>query len=93
MRRWHGVMTPVSEAIQPRTRYIRNVVLGTLTAGAPRCDGIVEEGWPSRRHVENPFLFYGAARPWDLPRNMFTMLRAACSFLDIHRVRTTPASE
>ena len=93
MRRWHGTMSPVSEAIQPRTRYVRNVVLQPLTPDAPDYEGIVEEAWPSKRHIANPFLFYGASGPWKLCRNVARILRAVTSFLTLWRIRTTLMSE
>lgn len=91
--RWHGIMSPVSEEIQPRTRYVRNLVIESITPDAPPFAGIVEEAWPSKKHVSNPFLFYGAKNIWQLARNMFRILRAVKSFLDLHTIRTTMMSE
>jgi hypothetical protein len=94
IKRWHGRQSPVSESMQPRTRYIRNVVIRAVTQGAPPFEGIVEEAWPSKRHVTNPFLFYCAGKnPLKLAWNMTRMLRSVRSFLDIHLVRTTMMSE
>jgi hypothetical protein len=93
IRRWHGTMSPVSEEIQPRARYVRNVVVLSLTDGAPSFEGIVEEVWPSKLHVSNYFLFYGADNVFQLIRNMFRVLRAVKSFLDLRRIRTTIMSE
>jgi 3beta-hydroxy-delta5-steroid dehydrogenase/steroid delta-isomerase len=62
-RRWFGRQSPMSEAMQPRARYVRNVVEEALTPGAFPYEGIVEESWPSAEHVQNPFLFYGAKNP------------------------------
>jgi hypothetical protein len=93
IRRWHGTMSPVSEEIQPRTRYVRNLVLEALTPGAPPFEGIVEECWPSPGHVTNPFLFYGASNVWQLARNMIRILRAVTAFLDLRRIRTVMMSE
>jgi hypothetical protein len=94
IRRWHGRQSPVSEAMQPRARYVRNVVIKAVTPDAPRYEGIVEEAWPSARHVTNYFLFYGAGKnPFKLVWNMIVMLRSVTSFLDLHRVRTTMTSE
>ena len=94
IQRWHGRQSPVSEAMQPRARYIRNVVIKTLTPDAPPYEGIVEEAWPSARHVTNPFLFYGAGRnPLKLVWNMVVMLRSVIHFLDLRRIRSTMASE
>ena len=93
MRRWHGRMSPVSEAIQPRTRYMRNVVLRTLTEGAPELGGIVEEAYPSKEHVENLYLFFGANGRLELARNMFAIFRAVTSFVNLTKLRTTMMSE
>jgi len=93
IKRWHGTMSPVSEEIQPRTRYVRNLVVEAITPGAPPFEGIVEEAWPSKKHVTNPFLFYGADSLWHLAGNMCTILRAVKSFLNLRRIRTTPMSE
>ncbi len=93
IKRWHGTQSPVSEAMQPRARYIRNVVLESLTADAPPFEGIVEEAWPSARHITNPFLFYGAKNVFQLARNMYRMYRSVTSFLEIRRIRTSTMSE
>ena len=93
IRRWHGRQSPMSEAMQPRCRYVRNVVLRSLTAGAPPFEGIVEEAWPSFEHVTSPFLFYGARNPFQLLKNMAIMLYSVASFLDLWRIRTVTMSE
>jgi hypothetical protein len=93
MRRWHGRMSPVSEAIQPRTRYVRNEVLEVLTPAAAPFGGIAEECWPSKRHVKNFFLYFGARRPWQLPGNLFKILGAVSSFLTLGRIRSTMMGE
>jgi hypothetical protein len=94
IKRWHGRQSPVSEAMQPRCRYIRNVVTRAVTPDAPPYEGIVEEAWPSARHVTNPFLFYGAGKnPLKLVWNMIVMLRSVVHFLDLNHVRTTMTSE
>ena len=94
IRRWHGRQSPVSEEMQPRARYVRNVVVQAVTPDAPPFEGIVEEAWPSARHITNPFLFYSAGRnPFKLVWNVLRMLRSITSFLDLHRIRTTTMSE
>ncbi len=94
IKRWHGRQSPVSEAMQPRSRYIRNVVVKAVTPDAPPYEGIVEEAWPSVKHATNPFIFYGAGKnPFRLVWNMVVMLRSVTSFLDLTRIRTTYTSE
>jgi hypothetical protein len=93
IRRWHGRMSPVSEQIQPRTRYARNLVIRSLTPDAPPFEGIVEEAWPSREHVTSKRLFYGARSPVRLAVNMGRILAAVLSFLDLRAIRTTMMGE
>ena len=93
IRRWHGRMSPVSEEIQPRTRYARNLVLRPVTPDAPPFEGIVEEAWPSKKHVSSKHLFYGARNPIQLTVNMTRILGAVLSFLDLRRIRTTMMGE
>ena len=93
IERWFSIMSPVSEAIQPRGRYVRNVVLESVTADAPVYDGIVIEAWPSKKHVSNLFLFYGAGNIFQLIKNIYKVLRAVRSFLKVRDVRTVMMSE
>ncbi|MFT3921594.1 MAG: hypothetical protein QM778_03575 [Myxococcales bacterium] len=90
---WHGRQSPLSELMQPRTRYVRSVVTRCLTPGAPIYGGIVEEAWPSARHVEDPYLFYCAHSLEGLAENMGAMLRSVTSFLELPRIQTVMTSE
>jgi hypothetical protein len=95
IKRWHGTQSPVSEAMQPRARYIRNVVLKAITPDAPPFEGIVEEAWPTVKHYTNPFLFYGAGK-WNVFRlaaNMYRMLRSVTAFLNMPKIRSSTMSE
>ncbi len=92
-RRWHGTQSPVSAELQPRTRYVRNEVVRPLTADAPLADGIVEEGWPSPRHVEDPMLFFSAGSAAELDANVSRMMESVSSCLDLARLRSSTMSE
>ena len=93
IRRWHGRQSPLSAEMQPRARYVRNVVLEAVTPDAPPYEGIVEEVWPSREHVENRYLFFGAESIWQLVRNMIAMGRSVAAFLKIRAVRSSMMGE
>ncbi|MBC7171244.1 MAG: hypothetical protein H5U40_02395 [Polyangiaceae bacterium] len=93
MRRWFGRQSPMSEWMQPRARYVRNIVLEPLTPGAFPYEGIVEEAWPSVEHVENPYLFYGARNALELAKNVAVMLRSVSSFLPIWKIPNVMTSE
>ncbi len=93
MRHWFNRQGPMSEKMQPRCRYVRNVVEEVLTPGAVPYEGIVEESWPSAKHITNPFLFYGARNRLELVKNMAIMLRSVAHFLPIWKITSVTMSE
>lgn len=94
VRHWHGTQSPVSAAIQPRARYVRNEVVRPVTEGAPPVDGIVEEAWPSGRHIEDPMLFFCAdGDPERMNANIEQMMRSVEGFIDMERMRNVTMSE
>ncbi len=91
---WYGTQTPMSTAIQPRIRYVRNAVARPLTPDAPPYRGIVEEAWPSIEHVNDPMLFYCAdGDQATLDANLKTMIDSVTAFLDLDRIRLAAMSE
>ena len=94
IERWHGTQSPLSGALQPRCRYVRNEVIRPVTAGAPSLDGIVEEAWPSAAHVADPMLFFNADGDRDLlASNISSMLASVTACLDLSRLRNSTMSE
>jgi hypothetical protein len=91
--RWHGTQSPVSGELQPRTRYVRNEVVRSLSEGAPPVGGIVEEGWPSTGHVADPLLFFNATSPEELQANVGRMIASVDACLDMARLRSSTMSE
>lgn len=91
---WHGVQSPVSEGLQPRTRYVRNEVIRSLGDDAPPWEGIVEECWPSAGHVTDPLLFYLAeGSPERMREHVSRMMESVTAFLELPRIRCVPMSE
>ena len=94
LHNWHEVQSPVSGELQPRTRYVRNRVVQTLTPEAPVVDGIVEESWPSARHVADPDLFLnGGGDPERVKANLERMMANVVACLDLEKLRSTTMSE
>jgi hypothetical protein len=91
--RWHGTQSPLSAELQPRTRYVRNEVVRSLTDDAPLIHGIVEEAWPSATHVADPNLFYNAPTTEELTTNITRMLESVNACLDLARLRSATMSE
>lgn len=91
---WHGRQSPMSEAIQPRCRYVRNLVVRPLEPGLPPWRGIVEEAWPSAEHVIDPMRFYCAeGDPEVLEANITTMLEHVTQLMDLRTMRSMTMSE
>ncbi len=91
--KWHGTQSPVSGELQPRTWYVHNEVVRSLSDGAPEIDGIVEEGWPSAEHVADPKLFFNASTDEELGANVGRMLDSVSACLDLSRLRSSTMSE
>ena len=91
---WHGGISSVSEAVQPRCRYVRNTVFRTVTPGAPPYRGIVEEAWPSAEHVTDPMLFYCAeGDPERRDANASRLFEKIAAVLDLTTMRSLTMSE
>jgi hypothetical protein len=92
--RWHTRISPITEEIQPRTRYVRNAVFRPVTEGAPGLAGIVEEAWPSLEHVTDPMLFYCAGGdPERMNANVTQMIEEITAFVDLSTLRSVTMSE
>jgi hypothetical protein len=92
--RWHTRISPITEAIQPRTRYVRNAVFRAITDGAPPVAGIVEEAWPSLQHVTDPMLFYCAdGDPERMNAHVTQMIDEINAFVDLSTLRSVTMSE
>ncbi len=94
MTRWHTRISPITEAIQPRCRYVRNAVFRPVTDGAPPVRGIVEEAWPSLEHVTDPMLFYCAdGDPERMNEHVSQMIEEIDAFVDLSTLRSVTMSE
>jgi hypothetical protein len=94
MHRWHTRISPITESIQPRCRYVRNAVFRAVTDGAPPFRGIVEEAWPSLEHVTDPMLFYCAdGDPEKMTANVTQMIEEITAFISLDTMRSVTMSE
>jgi hypothetical protein len=92
--RWHTRISPITEAIQPRCRYVRNAVYRGITEGAPPVRAIVEEAWPSLEHVTDPMLFFCAdGNPEKMQANITQMIEEITAFTDLGSMRSVTMSE
>src|SRR4051812_32818454 len=93
IRFWHDKQSPMSEAIQPRTRYVRNAVFRSITDDAPPFRAIVEEAWPSVETVTDPMQFFCADDADTLTKNITTMMEHVSAFIPMDAMRNYPMSE
>lgn len=92
--RWHTRISPITEELQPRCRYVRNAVYRGLTVDAPPLGGIVEEAWPSLEHVTDPMLFYcGDGDPDRMNAHVAQMIGEINAFIDLDTFRSVTMSE
>lgn len=91
---WWAIQSPMSEMMQPRGRYVRNVVLWRdSTAKEERMaedekddfvfDAVVHEMWPSVKHADDLYLFFHANSAYELVINTLVMARSAFHFGDM----------
>jgi hypothetical protein len=91
---WHTKQSPMSEAIQPRARYVRNALFRAITPDSPPYRAIVEESWPTVDDLTDPMRFYCAnGDAVLLQRNVTTMLDHVTTFIDFDTFRNYTLSE
>ncbi len=91
---WHDKQSPMSEAIQPRARYVRNAIFRSITPDAPPYRAIVEEAWPTTEHLTDPMKFYcGNGSDATMNANITTMLEHVGTFIDFDTFRNLTLSE
>jgi len=84
--RWHNSHTPLSLKIHPLWHYSRNVVDARGGDVTEKWDGIVEEHFRKRRHLTNPFIFFG--NTLTMWRNMIRVYADTNAFLDYRTIET-----
>ncbi len=90
---WYGHQSPMSEWMQPRTRYVRNAVVRSLTPGAPGYRAIVEEAWPSVEHLTDMNAFFGATDSSELGERIRIMLDSTKLLFNPDTMRNYTLSE
>lgn len=93
LERWQGQHTRVAIETQSTFLYIQNVVVRSLTEGAPPWTAIVEEGFPSEA-LTDPKVFYDAGDSDEkLAENLGRMIASCKRFIDFDRLESHVMSE
>ncbi|KAH9257888.1 hypothetical protein BASA81_003907 [Batrachochytrium salamandrivorans] len=90
---WFSKQSAMSEMIQPRARYVRNVVLCAENDTLPQFAALVIEAWPSPAHVSNPFIFFHASNPLQLVLHILVMTGNVIRFTDLWKMQGTMLRE
>ena len=89
---WLGSHTAVAIDTQSTFAYRQNVVVRTLTEGAPTIHAIVEESFPAAA-MDSPHAFYAADSDEALQANINAMIESVARFVDFERINVVPTSE
>ena len=90
---WQGSHTRVAKETQSTFRYVQNVVVRTLTYGAPRFDALVEECFPSVAMTSQHAFYDATGDDAKLDANRKRMLESSGRFIDFDRIDVIPMSE
>jgi hypothetical protein len=85
---WHLHQSPMSEALQPRLRYLRHTVVHAVTAGAPPYDAIVHEAWPDAGLLSDIVAFHNGDE-----ENLRVMLDSVAQVFDLGSLRSEAMGE
>jgi hypothetical protein len=90
LRRWMTEHTAVGIRTQATFGYVQNIVLDTVTADAPRIDGIVEEHFPIEA-VSDMHAFYGSGGDdTELGRRIGTLMESVARIGADHDIDLVP---
>jgi hypothetical protein len=79
---WQGRHTPVAIGTQSSFRYVQNVVVRSLTPGAPPLAAVVEECFPIEAASDLHVFFDAVGDDAKLTRNMTAMSQSCDGFMD-----------
>ncbi len=93
LSRWQDDHTPVAIETQSTFRYVQDVVVRPLTAGAPEIDGIVEECFPIEALTDLHAFFDAVGDDERLTRNLGRMTESVARFGANASIDVVPTSE
>ena len=90
---WHNSHTQIAIDTQSTFGYRQNVIVRTLTYGAPLFDAIIEENFPAGA-MESANVFYDAeGDDAKLQKNQQAMMESCARFIDFDKIDIVPTSE
>lgn len=90
---WHNTHTKVAIETQSNFEYRQNVVVRTLSDGAPAIDAFVEECFPPAA-MSDPYVFFDAVGDEaKFQRNLDAMMTSVHRFIDMDAIDVLPTSQ
>ena len=90
---WHDTHTQIAIDTQATSRYLQNLVVRPLTAGAPPCTAIVEETFPAEAMTDQSVFFDAVGDEALLRANADALMASVQAFLDFDLIDVVPTSE
>lgn len=89
---WQGSHTSIAVETQSTFAYRQNVVVRTLSEGAPVIHAIVEESFPTAA-LDSPHAFFNAGSDEELQAQLGKMIESCARFIDFERINVAPMSD
>ena len=93
MSHWHDHHTQVAIDTQATSRYLQNLVVRPLTAGAPPCTAVVEEAFPEEAMTDQSVFFDAVGDDERLKSNADALMSSVMAFLEFDLIDVVPTSE
>ena len=93
MSHWHDHHTQVAIDTQATSRYLQNLVVRPLTAGALPCTAVVEEAFPAEAMTDQSVFFDAVGDDERLKSNADALMASVMAFLDFDLIDVLPTSE
>lgn len=90
---WRNYHTQVAIDTQDNFLYVQNLVVRSLTHGAPAIDAIVEECFPPEAMSDPQAFFDAAGDEAKFQRNLAKMMDSCSRFIDYDKIDVLPTSQ
>ena len=90
---WHEHHTQVAIDTQATSRYLQNLVVRSLTPGAPPCTAVVEEAFPEAAMTDQSVFFDAVGDDARQKANADALMASVMAFLDFDLIDVVPTSE
>ncbi len=90
---WLRLHTDVGIDTQSNFEYVQNVVVRTLTYGAPQYDAMIEECFPVEAMTNSQAFYDAIGNEEKFQKNLATMMESCQRFIDFDKIDVVPTSQ